>query len=90
MNKDKRAGSRARTWLSRQALIRRSSRSSCGLLTESLLMHDEGEVLLVQNAVQLDQGRVQGHLLVRRVDRLCHSVGPEHLSLQNLGLEVAE
>ena len=53
-------------------------------------MHDEGEVLLVEDAVQLDQGRVQGHLLVGRVDRLRHGVGPEHLALQDLRLEVAE
>ena len=53
-------------------------------------MHDEGEVLLVEDAVQLDQGRVQGHLLVGRVDCLRHGVGPEHLALQDLGLEVAK
>ena len=81
-----RKGTKERTWLS-SLTGRRSSR---GLLTESLLVHDEGEVFLVQNAVERAQRRVQGHLLVRRVDRLRHRVGAEHLSLQDFGLEVAK
>ena len=80
-----------RTLFCCQAFVRRLWRSGLPLLilTESLLVHDEGEVLLVEDAFQLDEGRVEGHLLVRRVDRLGHRVRPEHLALQDLRLEVA-
>lgn len=59
-------------------------------LTQSLRVHDESEVLLVENPVQLLQRGVQGDPAVGGVGGLAHRVGRLDLALQQLRLEAAQ
>ena len=53
-------------------------------------MDDEGKMLLVQDAVQLLQRGVQGHLPERVVGRLDDGVAQLDFSFQDLGFQTAQ
>ncbi len=53
-------------------------------------MNDEGKMFLVQNPVQLLQGRVQGHLVEGVVRRVADWVLKRDFPLQNFRLQTAQ
>ena len=59
-------------------------------LTKPLGMNDEGEMFLVQNPVQLLEGRVQRDLVEGVVGRVSDGILKRNFSLQNFRLQTAQ